>query len=414
MSIKEENAMKEALNKNPSVSEDGIIIRPPKKLSDLTPEKGMRNANIRISRVNKIKTDNEKLGLKAGDTYIIEKNDIIAVLEEWRKHKPFDYFLIEHNEDKENIHYHLVIVFHKGNSAQFKTIKNKFPYGDIERCGNVAACVQYLIHKNHPEKHQYDAKEIVTNSPGKLENYLLYQIGLSPKAQFNKVKEQILSGQLKACDIDKIDPDIYIKFSRQIKAAFELRRKTALKSPKRELTCVVVQGNSRLGKSTYAKIWAEKHNKTYRYSAAGKNLFESYQDEDVYILDDCDHTGLKISDFIKLTDPNINVPLPARYHDVFLLADTLFIITNTNFLRWYEDEDDRLREAVFKRISCVLTFEATEKEYVSAYTKNSIAMDESKTGIDRFYLVPTSEPKLFELSKHIDINKAVKSFDDEI
>lgn len=414
MSIKEENAMKEALNKSPSVSEDDIIIRPPKKLSDLTPEKGMRNANIRISRVNKIKTDNEKLGLKTGDTYIIEKSDIIAILEEWRKHKPFDYFLIEHNESPDNTHYHLVIVFRKGNSAQFKTIKNKFPYGDIERCGNVAACVQYLIHKNHPEKHQYDAKEIVTNSPGKLENYLLYQIGLSPKAQFNKVKEQILSGQLKACDIDKIEPDIYIKFSRQIKAAFELRKKIVLKSPKRELTVVVIQGKSRLGKSTYAKVWAEKHNKTYRYSAAGKNIFESYQDEDVYILDDWDHTSLKIADFIKLTDPNINVPLPARYHDVYLLADTLFIITNTDFLRWYEDEDEKLREAVFKRVSCVLTFEPTEKEFVSVYTKNTIAMDESKTGIDRFYLVPTSEPKLFDLSKHIDISNAVRTFDDDI
>lgn len=403
---------KEALSNNPSTEELTGNVKRAK--TELTSNTGMRNATIRISRINNIKSDNDKLGLKVGDTFIIEKTDVIATIEKWLKEKSFDYFLIEHNEDDNNIHFHVVIVFKKKNSAQFKTVKNKFPYGDIERCGNTAACVQYLIHQNHPDKHQYDAKDIITNNPARLEDYLLSKVGYSPKAQFNIIKSKILSGELKACDIDSIDPDIYIKFSRQIKSAFELRRKTLLKSPKRALTVVVIQGPSRIGKSTYARAWAEKNNKTYRYSSAGKNIFDNYLDEDVFILDDWEHSGFRISDFLKFTDPNINVPLPARYHDVLLIADTLFIITNTNFLNWYENEDDCLREAVFKRISCVLTFEATKENLVSSYIKNKIVVDESRTGLDRFHYEPISEPKTFDLKPYIDVDNAVRRFDDDI
>ncbi len=403
---------KGALISSPSTVEPTVSIKVAK--TELTSNTYMRNVNMRISRINHIKSDNESLGLKVGDIYTIEKSDVIATLEKWLKEKPFDYFLIEHDEDKSNIHYHLVIVFKNKNSAMFKTVKNKFPYGDIERCGNTAACVQYLIHKNHPDKYQYDAKDIITNKPGRLEDYLLSKCGYSPKAQFNEIKNKILSGELKACDIDKIDPDIYIKFSRQIKAAFELKKRILLKSPKRTLTVVVIQGPSRIGKSTYARAWAEKNNKTYRYSSAGKNIFDNYLDEDVYILDDWEHSGFRIADFLKLTDPNINVPVPARYRDVLLIADTLFIITNTNFLSWYENEEDCLREAVFKRISCVLTFEATKENLVSSYIKNKIVVDESRTGLDRFHYEPISEPKTFDLKPYIDVDNAVRRFDDDI
>lgn len=33
----------------------------------------------------------------------------------------------------------------------------------IEKATSIEGCIQYMIHKNTPEKHQYDRKEIVTN-----------------------------------------------------------------------------------------------------------------------------------------------------------------------------------------------------------------------------------------------------------
>ena len=115
---------KEALSNNPSTEELTGNVKRAK--TELTSNTGMRNATIRISRINNIKSDNDKLGLKVGDTFIIEKTDVIATIEKWLKEKSFDYFLIEHNEDDNNIHFHVVIVFKKKNSAQFKTVKNKF------------------------------------------------------------------------------------------------------------------------------------------------------------------------------------------------------------------------------------------------------------------------------------------------
>jgi len=33
----------------------------------------------------------------------------------------------------------------------------------IEKATSIEGCVQYMVHKNNPEKHQYDRREIVTN-----------------------------------------------------------------------------------------------------------------------------------------------------------------------------------------------------------------------------------------------------------
>ena len=63
--------------------------------------KTMRNANVRISKVN-----NTKQGL-----VVYELEDIKNIIEEWKKQKEFEYFLIEHGENKDNIHYHIVIKF---------------------------------------------------------------------------------------------------------------------------------------------------------------------------------------------------------------------------------------------------------------------------------------------------------------
>ena len=77
-----------------------------------------------------------------------------------------EYSYIKHNadEDDKNLHYHLVLYF-KGTVKRFSTMQKTFEGAHIEMTNaqRYKRCIQYLIHKNNPEKQQYSASEIVSN-----------------------------------------------------------------------------------------------------------------------------------------------------------------------------------------------------------------------------------------------------------
>ena len=72
------------------------------------------------------------------------------------------YYLIYH--DKDNIkqpHYHLVILYQ--NARSFNSMKNKYDGAHIEICNFPHYAIRYLIHKDNPEKEQYQVEEIRHN-----------------------------------------------------------------------------------------------------------------------------------------------------------------------------------------------------------------------------------------------------------
>ena len=104
----------------------------------------MRNVVARISASNTLRKDNNELGLKVGEIITYEKKEIVKLLEDWSKTKKFEYFMIEHNEDEDNKHFHIVLCFDA--PTPFATIKKKFPYGDLEKCKHgVKNAIQYLV-----------------------------------------------------------------------------------------------------------------------------------------------------------------------------------------------------------------------------------------------------------------------------
>lgn len=77
-----------------------------------------------------------------------------------------EYSYIKHNadDDDKNLHYHLVIYF-KGKVKRFSSIQNIFEGSHIEMTNQqrYKRCIQYLIHKNNPEKQQYSSSDIISN-----------------------------------------------------------------------------------------------------------------------------------------------------------------------------------------------------------------------------------------------------------
>lgn len=80
--------------------------------------------------------------------------------------KNIEYSFIKHNADDEEKteHYHLCLFF-KRELKSFEEIKELFPGAHIEETtsSRYLRTIQYLVHKNNPEKEQYSSFDIVTN-----------------------------------------------------------------------------------------------------------------------------------------------------------------------------------------------------------------------------------------------------------
>lgn len=74
------------------------------------------------------------------------------------KYERFAY--ICHNHDVNNIHYHLILS--DKNKIRFTTLKNRYPFGKIEKANNIQACISYFQHLSKPED-PYSKEEIKAN-----------------------------------------------------------------------------------------------------------------------------------------------------------------------------------------------------------------------------------------------------------
>ena len=377
----------------------------------------MRTLFIRVSQKNIIHKDNDKLGLKAGDVYIITKQDILDTIDDWLKTTKFDYYLIEHDEDPDNIHYHLVIVF-KGNSqCRFSTAKNKFPYGDIDSCrSHVHHCVRYLVHADSETKYQYDWDDIITSNPGKLEEYKQL-IRCSEKQRVKNTVEDIVSGKIKKFQLtEKVDLMLCVKYKAEFDKAFKVRSQIVLKNPNRDIQTAVLQGITGAGKTTWVKAFAEKLGLSVCLSSASNDCWQDYLGQDIFCYDDTNFDEAHIEDYIKALDPFNNTSNKKRYDNCAFEGKYIFICTNTPITDIFFMSDDEHRAALFRRISYVLNFtEFDEDSFTSHYTINKIVPDRGYDSItDKNGLVTHSYKKWklepidnkvhsFDLSKYIDV-----------
>lgn len=307
--------------------------------------KTMKNSNIRISKVN-----NTKNG-----TVIYEKEDILKILEDWSNEKEIEYFFIEHAEDLENIHYHVVIKY--SSPTRFDTIKNKFQYGNIENSKSVKNSIQYLVHLNSPEKYQHDWSEVVTNS-NELNKYML-KSKISEELDINFYVEEIAKGNIKEYQYtEKIPVEIYTKYHTRIEKAFKYYYDNFSLESNRNITVEFYHGSSGSGKTTYAKMKCIENNYSYCISSSSNDVMQDYKGEDVLILDDLRDENFKFDDILKLLDNNTNSSIKSRYKNKMFIGKKIIITSTSPLHEWYKNE--RRYEEIHqlrRRIKLLLNFE---------------------------------------------------------
>lgn len=357
-------------------------------------DKRYRTAFLRIWAVNHLKKDNKELGKKAGEVVEYTLDGILSTINDWLKTRDFKFFVVEHKTEKGKIHFHVVLVFPNNSTAAFKTIWNRFPYSHIESCKKVRSCVRYLVHADYPDKPQYPWESIITNDPEKLEEYKNSEKANSD-AEVDHIFDEIVAGNIKEYETEKIPHLIYIKRRAQIKNAFERRQQELMgKTTSRNIKVFVLQGAPRVGKSTFCKVWAKDNNKSICFSSESRDPWQDYAGQDVFVFDDFDYTSTNIEDFKKALDPYTNTTMGRRYRNIMFMGDTIFICTNTPITEWFPNADDDSREAIFKRIKYIFDFKKIE-------------YDGDCEGLDLFTYEELTKKETLAGKTYYTVNKAV-------
>ena len=120
-----------------------------------------------------------------------------------------NFAFIKHDQEDKLPHVHLVLTFSKRKRGQRvlnmlweKLLLAYFDSLSVEVAEDLGACVQYLIHKNDPDKFQYDPALIVTNfskevlsslleSAASLDAYALRDICIAKEGDLIEIAQEI-------------------------------------------------------------------------------------------------------------------------------------------------------------------------------------------------------------------------------
>lgn len=244
------------------------------------------------------------------------------------------YILILHNKDTDEVgnnkssHIHLYLKFSmpydSRHIAEWFGVKENYINKVKGRWKDVAS---YAIHRNAPEKYQYDPVEVFSNY-----DWLTDVNNSERKTKSNERKEEIINliveGVIREFNYtDFISPIEYDKYKRNIDNAFKYRL-DKIKGVDRKMDVIFMTGDSGTGKTTYAKEIAKQRGFSVYVSSGSNDVLDDYKGQDCLILDDLRPSCMGLSDLLKMLDNNTTSSVKSRYKNK-VLECKLIIITTT-------------------------------------------------------------------------------------
>lgn len=185
----------------------------------------------------------------------------------------------------------------------------------------------YLVHRNNPEKYQYDPNDVLANF-----SYVDLVDGLKPKLSREEISARIDSGEIKRYNLPNfITIDEYGKNKLYYERCFEYRQQK-MRKVDRNMECIYITGKAGSGKTTFAKHLAQNKGFAVYVSSGGKNPLDNYAGEECIILDDIRGSTMPISDFLKLTDNHTDSLVGCRYYNKSIAECRLLIVTSVHSL----------------------------------------------------------------------------------
>lgn len=357
--------------------------------------KSYRNAFIRVTAENNTERDG---------VVIYTLPDIENILKDWSESANILYYFIEHPPDEEisTGHFHILIRF-KSPTA-FDTIKNKFPYGDIENARNSKNCIQYMVHLNDSSKKPYPWEAMHTNDPNT--DWYRVQSQARQEITLQSIIDRIVTGEIREynqCDL--IPPEMWTKYRTRITNGFAYYTERICMDKNREITTLYFSGSTGLGKTTFAKQYCELRGLSKCISSASNDPLQDYKGEDVLILDDFrgdlqrgdTHRPFEFVDLLKLLDPHTRSTGKSRYHNKAFVGDLIIITSTRPLYDLYYNLDIEDKQQLYRRIQQQYQF-THDKIYIYNYSD-----------VLRRYEQFGSIPNVIKMSKKTMVDFALKA-----
>lgn len=278
-----------------------------------------------------------------------------------KRYSDLKYSMIVHKNNTDEQHYHIVII--AKTTIQKDTLIKLFPYSDIQPTRNKNGSIQYLIHKNNPEKEQYPKTDIKTNLSEEELEHLFIDTGDNCDIFF--LVDKIGKGEIREYQLNEyVTPISHDRYYKKFKPAFDyFIRDYTTKRGSRIMKVIVIQGVTGMGKTTLAKMIAEAQYpskngiKNYCEGSASNDPFQDYKGEPVMIINDIRDSTFKLNDLLKLLDNHTNSSIKSRYTNKLFLGDYMILTTTQDINTWYKSELSTSRseqlEQLYRRINII-------------------------------------------------------------
>lgn len=270
----------------------------------------------------------------------------------------------------------------------FKTFANYFGVteNNVNKIKSYPRSLQYLTHRNSPDKYQYDMSEVTANF-----DISAVSAKLTNKQRREQIINDIENGNIKMYDLfSHITALEYTQYKNAINNAFEFVQKKALLSNK-QINVIYLFGATGTGKTTYAQEYAIEQGKAYYKSSSSNDPLQDYLGQEILILDDLRGDSFTFSDFLKIIDPyNNQSSIKSRYHNKVFLGDTIIITSSKHPKDLYFNKQDCVSQ-LYRRFSLILEFTPDLiKEYQYLPQLKDIAL--VHTYINSLDIYPKKEP----------------------
>jgi len=233
-----------------------------------------------------------------------------------------DKDLLENWEPKKR-HFHAILTFSNSTTigAVAKWLQVEMQY--VRRIQyTTKSALLYLVHRNNPEKYQYDPKEVSANF-----DYVDYVDDCKPMQKRESIAERIKSWEIKQYNLyDYISVDEFARNRNYYSNCF-LYRQSLMKQQDRNLQCIFISWKSGCWKTTLAKDIANKKWYACYISSWWKHPLDNYAWEECIILDDLRETTYEYNDLLKLTDNYTDSLVGCRFYNKSIAECKLLIIT---------------------------------------------------------------------------------------
>lgn len=215
----------------------------------------------------------------------------------------------------------------------------------------------YLIHAKYPAKHQYDPSEVATirgrdYKEISAERQVAWRKGAAQvkkqvaKMEVEYLRDQILTGEISHEQVMLTDElfEVYSRHKRLLDDAFAAygqrrayRAAAKLRNGDFRTTVLYIWGDAGSGKTAWANKYIDHaitmaHHGGERWSvyrAATANPLDSWQGQEVILLDDLRGSAMEANDWLLLLDPVNASPARARYSNKEEVAPRLIVMTAT-------------------------------------------------------------------------------------